>query len=353
METAGVYVLLTASDAHHMGDVRYLTDHAIWSQNAYAVISKNAGPFLVVPMASQNYWARTQSWASEVRWSPTPIREAVALVKSLASEGKTLGVSGLANCMSSSDSAYLREQLPSLRIHDATRLVQTVRSHKSAEEHAHVSETAEIASAGFARLRECARPGVTEFELAGEVERVVRSRGAGETLLLTSQGPYLRRPSGRKLERGDFQMFSIELSGPSGYWVELGGMLAIGDIDDAARSAYEACRRAFEAGVQQIVVGARPSDVAQAVQAAFAASGHRPGIWGGHGIGLDTLEEPRLIAAEETRIAEGMTFGFHPHVVDASGRYGAYIADTVIATATGPLRLARFGEAGTLVFVEA
>ena len=94
MDAAGLDILLAVSDGHHKGDVSYITNHSIWSQRGYAVITRDAGPFLIVPMASQDYWARLGSWAVDIKWSSTPIREAISILKSLAAPGRTLGLSG-------------------------------------------------------------------------------------------------------------------------------------------------------------------------------------------------------------------------------------------------------------------
>jgi hypothetical protein len=78
MDRAGIDVLVAISDAHHKGDVYYLTNHTIWSQRGYVVMTQEAGPILAVAMASQDYWARKDSWATEVKWSAAPVREVVA-----------------------------------------------------------------------------------------------------------------------------------------------------------------------------------------------------------------------------------------------------------------------------------
>jgi Xaa-Pro aminopeptidase len=352
MAGVGLDVLVAVSDAHHKGDIRYLTNHDIWSQRAYVLMTQEAGPFLVVAMASQDYWARARSWAAEVSWSAAPVREVVRLLGSLARPGHTIGISGLNDLVPLSDHEQLRAGVPAARIVDATDVMQSVRARKSAEEIAGLRETVEVARAGFDVVSEHARAGVREFEIVGEVERVVRARGAGETLILTSEGPYLRSPSARALRHGDFQMFSVELCGPSGYWAELGGMFAIGDVDASAAAAHAACRQAFDAGLAALRVGQPCAAVAAALVESFRRSGHKAGIWGGHGIGLDTLEKPRLTAADASIITEGMAFGFHPHVIDAAGVHGAYIADTVIVTAEGPERLGDPEGAGSMVLVK-
>jgi Xaa-Pro dipeptidase len=349
MARAGIDVLVAVSDAHYKGDVLYLTNHSIWSQRAYCVMTQEAGPILILPMASQDYWAKATCWAPVVKWSPTPVREVVSVLRPLLDAAQTVGISGLKDLMPLSDYEYVRVNVGSATLVDATDIMQEVRAPKSAEEIAGLRESAEVARTGFAVLREYARRGVSEFELVGEVERVVRARGAGSTLILTSQGPYLRSPSERVLRDGDFQMFSLELCGPNGYWVELGGMLAIGGITASAVSAYEACQRAFTAGLEAIRVGQKGSTVADALQRSFQASGHAAGIWGGHGIGLDTVEKPRLTATDDTIIREGMAFGFHPHVIDSAGVYGAYIADTIVVTSEGAVRLGQLGNAGTMI----
>ncbi|MDE3193816.1 MAG: aminopeptidase P family protein, partial [Chloroflexota bacterium] len=305
MAAAGIDVLLVVSDGHHKGDVLYLTDHAIWSQRGYAVMTGDAGPFLIVSMASQDFWARRMSWARDVRWSATPIVEAISVIRSVSGAGATLGVSGLHDRLPVTEHERLQAELPGVTIRDATALVQSVRARKSAEEIDQLEESARIAAAGFDRLRDVARAGVSEFELVGEVEKVVRSRGAGSTLPLTSEGPYLRSPSARTLRKGDFQMFSVELCGPSGYWVELGGIIAVGGLGDEAATLYDAAQRALDAGLRAARVGARTSDVAKAIAAVFEASGVSAGIWGGHGIGLDTLEAPRLTASDTGTIVDG------------------------------------------------
>lgn len=352
MDAAGVDILLAVSDGHSKGDVRYLVEHPIWSQRGYVVMTGDAGPFLVVAMSSQDYWAKRTSWAREVKWSATPIREVIPVVKSLSTSGRTLGVSGLDDLLPVREYEQLKTELSGLTIRDATDVLQAVRARKSPEEIAAVKHSADIAAGGFDRLRDCARAGASEFEVVGEVERVVRAAGAGSTLMLTSEGPYLRDPRARTLQRGDFQMFSIELCGPEGYWVELGGMVAIGGLDGEAESLHAACELAFQAGVAAITVGSRCSDVARAIGSVFEASGLTAGIWGGHGIGLDTLERPRLTAADDTIISEGMTFGLHPHLLDGPRRRGAYVADTVVASSAGPRILGRAADRGSLIVLE-
>ena len=133
MRATGCEVLLVVSDGHNKGDVRYLTNHSIWSQRAYAIIAENAGPFLCTPMVSQQYWAKLTGWATDIRSSATPIRDAVGILRSLMTAGQTLGISGMRGLMPLEDHEHLTAYLPDVTVRDMTDLMQSVRAVKSDE----------------------------------------------------------------------------------------------------------------------------------------------------------------------------------------------------------------------------
>ena len=54
----------------------------------------------------------------------------------------------------------------------------------------------------------------------------------------------------------------------------------------------------------------------------------------GHGIGLETHEEPYVVAGNETELEPGMAFSVEPGIYRA-GRFGARIEDIVVVTADG------------------
>jgi Xaa-Pro aminopeptidase len=334
-------VLVCACDNHQRGDVRYLTAHSIWSQRAYAVVAPDGLPSLVVSMTSQQYWAKQRpDWVQDVRSRRPPIAEVVAVLRGLKKEPARIGVSGLDEHMPIGDYDAMRAAFPVAEIVDATELMQVIRTDKSAEEIELIRHSADIAVAQYQRAKEVAAPGVTETDLFAEIDAIGRRRGVVSTIMLTSNGPYLREPAPRVMQEGDLQMVSVEIAGPTGYWIEFGGTLPIGQLSDGNSRLLQAAEVAFDAGVAAVRVGARCSDVADAVAATLAEAGFGMGIWGGHGIGLDTVEGPRLLPTDTSEIRENMVFGFHPHLIDEESGVGAYVANTVLATPDGGLLLA-------------
>ena len=112
-------------------------------------------------------------------------------------------------------------------------------------------------------------------------------------------------------------MFSIELAGPEGYWIERGGTLFIGEPDDEVHRLYQTCYDATKVAESLLRPGARAADVANGVDRTLTESGFKKGIWGGHGIGLDVLERPILLPESTESIAADSVIAYHPHVVDA------------------------------------
>jgi Xaa-Pro dipeptidase len=331
MRDESLDILVAISDARHneqQGDVRYLSGVALWCpQKPYIVIPAESEPVMVVGMPSEAYWIRNDDipW-KDIRWNARPIEEVVDVVSDVAGNGGRVGVSGLSTLMPRGDHDFLIERLAGIDLVDATHLMEGVRRIKSAEEIEALKESARIAELAVEVIEGTDSAGRSERNLAVEVDTVARSLGASDILILTSPGPYLRPPTDRKLKARDFQMFSLELSGPSGYWTETSTMLSMGDPIDRDLKLYQTCRDAFDAGVRRLRPGATCSSVALAVQDVVGDGPYSLGIWGGHGIGLDIPEDPSLVKSADRVIEDGMAFAFHPHIIDSATQHAAYIS---------------------------
>lgn len=104
---------------------------------------------------------------------------------------------------------------------------------------------------------------------------------------------------------------------------------------------YEVVRSAQEAAYAALAVGTTGTAVDAAARAVIADAGlgeaFSHGL--GHGIGLETHEEPRLLTWDRP-LEAGMVFTLEPGVYIA-GRIGIRIEDDVLLTPDGPQRLTR------------
>jgi Xaa-Pro aminopeptidase len=336
----GLDAVIVASDWRYKGNLRYFANRVLWSRWAYIVVRPDAAPVLVTIAPSQQYWARLEGSIEDVRFGQSPIREVVALLRDSRANAR-FGIAGLGEIMRPDDFRVLETEFPQAEFVDATRIVDAMRTLKTADEVAGVRNTMQIAEEAFALFGERLRPGVSRWEVVGEVERILRGSGSYDTMILLSTGPYLREPAAGAFEAGDVVMFSIELAGPEGYWVERGGTFCIGEPDEALLRLYRSCSDALNVAVSMLRPETKAGALADAVDETMTASGFKKGIWGGHGIGLDVLERPILLPESEDAIAKDSVIAFHPHVVDPDRARGAYISDTYFVSETGATGLAQ------------
>jgi Xaa-Pro aminopeptidase len=118
---------------------------------------------------------------------------------------------------------------------------------------------------------------------------------------------------------------------------------------DAARGPDERYRHLFAVlrGAQYAATRAvRPGIPCEAVDAAartpIEAEGYGPQFFHrtGHGIGLETHEEPYIIAGNDEPLRAGMAFSVEPGIY-LEGDYGARIEDIVVCGDDGPIILNR------------
>ena len=338
---AGLAAIIVASDWRYKGNLRFFTDRVLWSRWAYIVVRPDAEPVLVCVSPSQRYWAIQEGSIEDVRFAHhAPITEVVALLKESVAVGEKVGIAGLDDIMRPADHAALQSALPQIEFVDASSIVHRMRTFKSPEEVEAARGTMRIAEEAYALFCERLAPGLDRWEIIGEVERILRGSGSYDTMILLSTGPYLREPGPGKFAAGDTVMFSIELAGPEGYWVERGGTLFIGEPDENVLRLYQTCYDGVKAAEAAILHGAAAAAVTDAVDRILTASGYQKGIWGGHGIGLDVLEHPILLPDSSETIEAPSLIAYHPHVLDPVNEIGAYISDTYAVTETETIPLA-------------
>src|SRR5213078_46916 len=153
------------------------------------------------------------------------------------------GVVGLAEVMKVADYLALRAAFPEAELVDAQQAFERVRARKSPEEQE--------------GLRELVRPGVTERELGAAMYERCYALGGEDPLYLsmypespgdgTVAGKFAP-PGDRVLRPGDVHIFSFELIGPRGYWVELARMIVLGEPDELQVRMNAAVTAGLEAG---------------------------------------------------------------------------------------------------------
>lgn len=337
----GLYV---AGKGHILGygPFHYLSGYQHVLRYAGALIRPQCEPVLLLTTDAEARLVRQRTGIADVRCTSRPARTALDLMRSAHGPDFRLGVHDAEQYLTVPDYLALQSaEAPAMTV-DATRLFQAVKTRKFPEEIAGIERTFRIAEEGFETAIAGLRPGGTGWQIAAEVERVIRRRGVPDSLIFIGAGEhFLHWPDDRPLASGDLVTCFVEIIGPEGYWVECGGMFSMGAPAAAPRHLAQACLHAFADGAAALRPGATTRTVCAAVEAVAARNALHSGIWHGHGIGVDH-DTPFLVASDDTVLEEDMVVALHPNFSDPAHELSASLADCFHVTADGPRRLSRF-----------
>ena len=226
-------------------------------------------------------------------------------------------------------------------------LVESLRAVKEPGEVELMARAAALADAALAHARKVARAGMSETELAWEIERCLREGGSGTPPfeLIVASGPNgalpHAHPTDRPLAAGEPVVIDIGAK-VGGYTSDLTRTLCRGEPDERFRELYPLVLRAQQAAL----VGVRPGMTGDAADALArrvieeAGLGHAFGHGLGHGVGLATHEEPRLGPGSAQVLQADMVFTIEPGVYLPEGG-GIRIEDMARLTPEGAHPLTR------------
>lgn len=235
----------------------------------------------------------------------------------------------------------LRRACPkAVRLVKANGLVETLREVKGPEEVRAVRKALRIHKEAHALLKKVMKPGTSERDVLGELERFVKSQKAAFSFpAIIASGSNSCYPhakvTDRKIRRDDIVLvdMGIELSG---YKSDLTRMFFFGRIPRLMRQVHDLVRAAQQNAVGKIKSGVRIADVDGAARN-FLAKQRLAKYFGhalGHGVGLEVHEAPRLSRENSAVLKEGMIITVEPAVY-IPGKFGVRIEDMVLVQKNG------------------
>ncbi|MFC4149814.1 Xaa-Pro peptidase family protein [Micromonospora mangrovi] len=253
---------------------------------------------------------------------------------------------GLADRMWAEQVLALRATLPDATQRLAGEVLRELRIRKSPAEVAALAEAGAAIDAVHRRMGEWLRPGRTENEVGADIAAAIRAAGhVSVDFVIVAAGPNGASPhhgtSDRPIGAGEPVVVDIGGTMPSGYRSDCTRTYVAGGPAPAEFTDYYAVLHAAQRAAVEAV---RPGVTAEAVDAVardlITAAGHGDAFLHrtGHGIGLETHEEPYVVAGSSRPLETGMAFSIEPGIYLA-GRHGARIEDIVVCTTDGVRRL--------------
>lgn len=220
-------------------------------------------------------------------------------------------------------------------------LVEKVREIKDQSEVVSLRKAAQIADEVFNEILNMLRPGLSEREIALEIDFKMRRAGAQrssfETIVAT--GPNSAFPHAgagdRRIQLGDFIKMDFGAV-YDGYHSDMTRTVVLGSASDRHKQVYNAVLEAQTAVLNGLMPGLTGAEVDALARNVFEAIG-MAGNFGhnlGHGVGLEVHELPTLGQKNDKRLEAGMVFTVEPGLY-FPGFGGVRIEDMVVLRENG------------------
>ena len=222
-------------------------------------------------------------------------------------------------------------------------LISHLRMRKDADEIAALLAAGAAIDRVHAQVPALLAAGRTEREVGAHIADLIIEEGHIRVdFIIVGSGPNGASPhhevSDRVLEHGDVVVVDIGGTMPDGYRSDCTRTYAVGSAPPEFLDRFAVLQEAQDAAVRWARAGVTCESVDAAARTVLTHAGfgaefiHRTG----HGIGLETHEDPYIVAGNDLVLEPGMAFSIEPGFY-VEGRFGARIEDIVIATDDGVL----------------
>jgi Xaa-Pro aminopeptidase len=275
----------------------------------------------------------TNSWDAE---------EAVKVIKER--KDKKVGIVGM-GAMGAAFYAYLKEHLEGVEIVEASDMVDRIKAVKSEDELAFIRRSAATQDMVFAAMPTIVRPGKWEYQVRGEIARMLMDLGSEEELLRLSSAPpgqpaatmepFLQN---RQIQPGDQVCVLVEPTGPGGFYTEITRTWCLGEATRDLLDMWDISVQAQKLAASLLKPGVRTGEVFEKVNEFLVAKGQVPeGRTNAHGQGYDLVERPLFNLEEPMRLQANMVVALHP--LASNQKAFALCCDDYLITASGAERL--------------
>lgn len=228
-----------------------------------------------------------------------------------------------------------------VELQKTTDLIEGLRVIKGPEEIEKIKKAVEITDAAFAHILGIIKPGVTEREIALELEFFQKRMGGEKNAFdfIVASGQRSSLPHGvasdKVIEKGDFVTLDFGVF-YQGYCSDLTRTVVVGEPDEKQKEIYGLVLKAQLAVIERVKAGMSCKEVDEIARGIIGEAGYREnfGHGLGHGIGLEIHEAPRVSFTSETILQPGMVVTNEPGIY-IPGWGGVRIEDDLLITEEG------------------
>jgi len=325
-------------------DLRYVTgyDAKQLERLTCLAVPADRDPFLVVPRLELKAAQASPAGALNldiVTWGETEhpfgmIRDAIGDPHSVALSDRMWALHVL----------QFRDVFPRAEQRLASSVLSPLRMRKSAAEIQALKAAGEAIDRVHANVPGWLKPGLTERQVGAKIAEAILAEGHVQVdFTIVGSGPNAASPhhevSDRVIQNGDVVVVDIGGTMPSGYCSDCTRTYAVGSAPDEFTKYFQVLYDAQEAATVSVKPGITAESVDRTARRIITDAGY--GEWfihrTGHGIGLESHEDPYIVEGNTIPLEPGMAFSIEPGIYP--GPHGARIEDIVVCTdpsTTGP-----------------
>ena len=259
----------------------------------------------------------------------------------LVSQSKTANLACEADFITHKQFQTMEKNLENINLQPVNDFVEALRLVKDDSEINSINQAVKLADDAFNNILSFIKPGISEKEVALELEFHMRRAGAEKAAFtfIVASGTRSSLPHGvaseKIIQSGD--LVTMDFGAVyQGYHSDITRTLVIGTPTSRQSEIYHIVLEAQTAASAAVRAGVKACDVDKVARDIITSHGYGEnfGHSTGHGLGLNIHENPRVAAKSETILQSGMVITIEPGIY-IPGWGGVRIEDTVVVEDKG------------------
>lgn len=230
---------------------------------------------------------------------------------------------------------------------ETDKLIELHRRVKEESELDNIKKACLITDNCFEYIKDFIKPGITEKEIAFEIEKYMKLNGAEglafDTIVASGHNSSLPHavPTDRKVEENDIIQFDFGCK-VNGYCSDFSRVLFLGNPTSEMEQIYEFVLKEYWHIIEGLKEGADVKSILKECEQDYKQNGYDLLHSFGHSLGLDIHEEPILSSRIDPKLKKDMVITVEPGVY-FPGKFGIRIEDTVLINKNGCNTLTKSG----------